>query len=578
MGKIRLLKENVINQIAAGEVVERPLSIVKELIENSLDAYATHITIELEKGGKKQIAIKDNGHGMSEEDVFMSLERHATSKISEVEDLENVSTMGFRGEAIPSISAVTKFSISSAQEHGAGFKVSAANGKIVDNKPVSIPRGTTVEANSLFFNVPARRKFLKSDEREFALVRELIQKFAVIHPEIGLTLIHNDRQTFTLPEGQDLEQRILSIWKIAKEDLTHQVVTKNALTADIWVPSPFASTPGITVTAVNGRIIRDRLVNAAVYRTFREVIGGEFKSPVMLFLEVPSNFVDINVHPSKLEVRFNNVGAVSNLIQEALASTLLMFREKPEIPYSKPETTQNIQPSFSYERKPSGYSGSISTFQPSIPQMDEPPQKAEPEQDSFYSFQFRNYKILGVLFGVYLVIEKDDTVIFLDQHASHERITFSSLQKNISLKSGLSQMLIAPSIVKLGPKEIVSVKENLSLFNDSGFALEIFDDESVIIRAVPAVGYETDWNGIVKEMAGQLENYGYADRAQKDFLSHLATKACRASVKRNDPLTEPEINALIADINESKVLTCPHGRPFFFTMSKNEFEKKVHRQ
>ncbi len=576
MGKIRLLKENVINQIAAGEVVERPLSIVKELIENSLDAYATSITIELEKGGKKRIAVKDNGHGMSEEDVFMSLERHATSKINEVEDLENVSTMGFRGEAIPSISAVTKFSISSAQEHGAGFKVSCANGKIVENKPVSIPRGTTVEANSLFFNVPARRKFLKSDDREFALVRELIQKFAVIHPEIGLTLIHNDRQIFTLVQGQELEQRILSIWKISSEDLTHQVVTKNALTADIWVPSPFASTPGTTVTAVNGRIIRDRLVNAAIYRTFREVIGGEFKSPVMLFLEVPSNFVDINVHPSKLEVRFNNVGAVSNLIQEALSSTLLMFREKPEVQYSsRPQTSV---PGYSAERSPQKYSGNISTFQPSLPEMDEPEKRKEVEQDSFYSFQFRNYKVLGVLFGVYLVIEKDDTVIFLDQHASHERITFSSLQKNMSLKSGLSQMLVAPSIVKLGNKELLSVKENLELFNDSGFALEIFDEESVIIRAVPAVGYETDWNGIVKEMAGQLENYGYADKVQEEFLSHLATKACRASVKRNDPLTDPEIDALLKDINASKVLTCPHGRPFFFTMSKNDFEKKVHRQ
>ena len=575
MGKIKLLKEKVINQIAAGEVVERPLSIVKELIENSLDAYATNIIIELEKGGKKRIAIKDNGYGMNEEDVFMSLERHATSKITEVEDLSNVSTMGFRGEAIPSISAVTKFSISSAQEHGAGFKVSSMNGKIIENRPVSIPRGTTVEADNLFFNVPARRKFLKSDEREFALVRELIQKFAVIHPDVGFTLIHNERQTFTLSENQDLKQRILSIWKISTEDIMHQVVTKNSLTADVWLPSPFASTPGISVTAVNGRIIRDRLVNAAVFRTFREVIGGEFKSPVMLFLEIPSQLVDINVHPSKLEVRFNNAGAVSALIQEALSSTLLMFREKSDISYSSPQINDQI---YTAERKPVNYSGSVSNFQPSIPEIEEHREKVLPEQDSFYSFQFRNYKVLGVLFGVYLVIEKDDSVIFLDQHASHERITFTSLQKNISLKSGLSQMLVAPSIVKLGPKELISVKENIDLFNDSGFAVEIFDEESVIIRAVPVVGYETDWNGIVREMAGQLENYGFADKAQVEFLSHLATKACRASVRRNDPLTNPEIDALLKDVNESKVLTCPHGRPFFFTMSKNDFEKKVHRQ
>jgi len=576
MGKIKLLKEKVINQIAAGEVVERPLSIVKELIENSLDAYATNIVVELEKGGKKRISIKDNGHGMNEEDVFMSLERHATSKITEVEELTNVSTMGFRGEAIPSISAVSKFSISSAQEHGVGFKISSINGKIVENKPVSIPRGTSVEANSLFFNVPARRKFLKSDEREFALVRELIQKFAVTHPEIGFSLIHNDRQIITLPESQDLEQRILSIWKISNEDLTHQIVTKNIFSAQVWIPSPFASTPGISVTSVNGRVIRDRLVNAAIFRTFREVIGGEFKSPVMLFLEVPPEEVDINVHPSKLEVRFHNAGAISNLVAEAISSTLLMFREKSEVPYTKPQTTEST-PYYSSERKPSNYTGSTLSFQPTLPQMDEIP-KVQPEQDSFYNLQFRDYKVHGVLFGVYLIIEKEDTVIFLDQHASHERITFTSLQKNISLKSGLSQMLIAPSIVKLGPKELVSVKEHLDFFNDSGFAVEVFDDESLIIRAVPAVGYDTDWDGIIKEMAGQFENYGFADKAQEEFLSHLATKACRASVKRNDPLTDPEIDTLLKDINESKVLTCPHGRPFFFTMTKNDFEKKVHRQ
>ena len=576
MGKIKLLKENVINQIAAGEVVERPLSIVKELIENSLDAYATNIIVELEKGGKKRIAVKDDGHGMSQADVFMSLERHATSKITEVEDLTNVSTMGFRGEAIPSIAAVTKFSISSAAEHGEGFKISFRNGKIIENKPVSIPRGTSIEAADLFFNIPARRKFLKSDDREYALVRELIQKFSVIHPEIGFSLIHNSRQTFTLPSRQDLEQRILSVWKIKQEELTHQVVTKNDITADVWIPSPFASTPGISVTSVNGRVIKDRLVNAAIFKTFREMIGGEFKSPVMLFLNIAPQLVDINVHPSKLEVRFNNSGAISALIQEALSSTLLMFREKPYEQTS--HQTQRNEMIFANERPTSNYSGNRSQiFQPEIPAFTQINEN-RPEQDSFYDLQFRDYKILGVLFGVYLVIEKKDIVIFLVQHASHERITYTSLKKNLSLKSGLSQMLIAPSVIKLGAKEFLTIKEHLEIFNNSGFVVEIFDDESVILRAVPAVGYETDWNGIIKEMAGQLENYGFADKAQKEFLSHLATRACRASVKRNDPLTDPEIDHLLKDVNESTVLTCPHGRPFFFTMTKNDFEKKVHRQ
>ncbi|HNW81586.1 MAG TPA: DNA mismatch repair endonuclease MutL [bacterium] len=572
MGKITLLSERTINQIAAGEVVERPQSIIKELIENSIDAGADSISIDILNGGKLKIAVKDNGCGMSEEDLFMSLERHATSKISSIEELTSLSTMGFRGEAIPSIAAVTHFSISSATEHGSGFSIQLKNGKITGNRPVSMPKGTEIVAADLFHNVPARKKFLKSDDRESALIRELVQKFAITNPHIGFSLDHNGKNIFTYRKDATVVERISSVWKINPERFSRSFVSTDEATVEAFVPTPFEQVPAISVVSVNNRIVTDRQINSAIFKTFREIIGGDFKSPVVLFLKTVPGFTDINVHPSKLEVRFVKPSLIFELIGNSIAEALNSFRSNTgtenEFKYDSLRTAGNIlssQPSFVAENQ-------------NIFEYGKETAESNSENDPSYSYKFRDYKKIGIVFGVYQIIETKDSVIFLDLHASHERITFTKLTGIISLKNGLSQVLTAPQIIKVSPSELAEFNEHTALFNENGFSIENFDENSLIMRSVPALGFDTDWNGTVKEILGQMINEGSTDILNEKFLYFIASIACRSSVKRNDHLSDIEIDFLINDINNSTVLTCPHGRPFFFVISRNEFEKRVQRR
>lgn len=571
MGKINLLSEKTINQIAAGEVVERPQSIIKELVENSIDAGADNILVSIYNGGRTKIVVKDNGSGMNEDDIFMSLERHATSKISSIEQLQDLATMGFRGEAIPSIAAVTRFSISSATENGHGFSVQFKNGKITADLPVSMPKGTEITAQDLFHNIPARKKFLKSEEREFALIRELIQKFSVTHPGTGFVLDHNDKNIFSYRKGSEIIERISSVWKISIDKISHAQIVTDEVSVETYVPSPFESVPALSVVSVNGRIVSDRHINSAIFRAFREKIGGDFKSPVVIFFKTNPGFTDINVHPSKLEVRFTKPQLISELIQISISKALDSFRETQYIKntgeYNRTENVAktSYEPSFVSENQSvldySAEKGTVSS-----------------ENENSYSFKFKDYKKTGVVFGIYQIIETKSDIIFLDIHASHERITFSNLKEKISLQNGLSQLLISPQIIKTSPSEMSLFNENCPLFLENGFSIEVFDENSLILRAVPALGFETDWTGTVKEILGELENEGSAHVLNDKFLYFLASRACKSSKKRNDMLSDVEIDFLIQAVNGSNVLTCPHGRPFFFTISRNEFEKRVQRR
>ena len=632
MRKIKQLSEAIINKIAAGEVVERPASIVKELIENSIDAGAKNITVEIEGGGKKHICVRDDGCGMSEEDIFMSLENHATSKLSSIEDLESIGTMGFRGEAVPSIAAVTKFSIASAQSHGDGFKVETKNSSVLKNFPVSMPKGTEIVADDIFFNVSARRKFLKEDRTEYAKIREIIINFAVYYNDISFTFKSDSKTVFAYSATASRLERIAAVWRIPKDFIGFaEVKRSDTISVEAFIPSPTESVPNHSVTTVNGRIVADRTVNAAVFGTFREAVGGEFKSPVMLFIKTDPHFVDVNVHPAKLEVRFVDNRLVAETIREAMLRSLHSIRtkcEKHEIPEdSAPSPLENMRLSQDTKTiesaKPSSNLNSVhsdgfihgkipskprpdTTFanfvgekncrifaNPLINTVDDENHKipennvgnerviipeTEPEHENLFSMKLRDYKKIGVVFGVYLVIEMKDKIVFLDQHAAHERITFTRLQKAASMKTGLSQELIAPVLIKLTPSEAALLEENSEKFRESGFVIDIFDENSATLRATPALGFETDWTKVIKEMLGEFLAYSDSFEMKQFFMSHLAQKACKASVRRNDVLADEEIDALIDAVNKSDFISCPHGRPFFFTITKNEFEKKVQRR
>ena len=632
MRKIKQLSEAIINKIAAGEVVERPASIVKELIENSIDAGARNITVEIEGGGKKHILVRDDGCGMSEEDIFMSLENHATSKLSSIEDLESIATMGFRGEAIPSIAAVTKFSIASAQSHGDGFKIETKNSAVLKNFPVSMPKGTEICADDIFFNISARRKFLKEDKTEYAKIREIITNFAVAYYNISFSFKSDAKTVFSYNAANSQIERISAVWRLPKESIGSAEVSQSGVSVKVFVPTPTESVPNHSVMTVNGRIVSDRAVNSAVFSTFRETIGGEFKSPIMLFITTDPGFVDVNVHPAKLEVRFVNTGLVTALIKEAIIESFHSIRnrhENREIPEGtipsfaentqvsqnletdetvKPELNRNgvgndglihgkisekpkrdaVFPALIGERnsriyaKPFFSRDEIPEYIPVSQSCGETDRvvvpEIEPERENLFSMKLRDYKKIGVVFGVYLVLEMKDKIVFLDQHAAHERITYTKLQNAISMKNGLSQELIAPLLIKLSSSEIATLEENGDRFRESGFVIDVFDETSATLRATPALGFETDWVKVIKEMLGELASYGDSFEMKQFFMSHLAQKACKASVRRNDVLADEEIDALIDAVNKSDFISCPHGRPFFFIMTKNEFEKKVQRR
>ncbi|MBQ3369365.1 DNA mismatch repair endonuclease MutL [bacterium] len=635
MGIIKQLSETIINKIAAGEVVERPASIVKELIENSIDAGAKNIEVEIEGGGKKHILVRDDGCGMSEEDLFMALESHATSKLTKIEDLEDIATMGFRGEAVPSIAAVTKFSISSAQKHGNGFKIETKNNSVVRNMPVSMPKGTEIVADDIFFNVSARRKFLKEEKTEYGKIREIITNFAVAYYRTAFSFKSDSRIIFSYAAANSQLERISSVWKISKELIgSAEAAYQNTVSVHAFIPSPLESVPNHSVITVNGRIVSDRAVNSAIFSTFRDAVGGEFKSPVMLFIKTDPHFVDVNVHPAKLEVRFLNTSLVTSLIREAMLKALQSIRNcrKNEsstdpIPQQNPlpkQVSQDFEyssknentekPSFNALQekndgfihgkitgKPASYAGFSGKVYEPLPknyvnpfkirenepvytptrhenEIQEQAYIPEPEHGNLFGMKIRDYKKIGVVFGVYLVIEMEDKIVFLDQHAAHERITYTALQKAVSMNNGLSQELITPLLIRLSPTEAATLEENSEKFKKSGFVINMFDESSATLRAIPALGLETNWEKVIKEMLGELAAYSDSFELEKFFLSHLAQIACKASVRRNDILADEEIDVLIDAVNKSDFLSCPHGRPFFFVMTKNEFEKKVQRR
>lgn len=629
MNKIKHLSETIINKIAAGEVIERPASIVKELIENSIDAGAKNITVEIENGGKRHISVQDDGCGMSEDDIYMSLENHATSKLSNIDDLEFIQTMGFRGEAIPSISAVTKFTIASAQNHGCGFKIWSENGRILKNSPVSMPKGTIITADDIFFNVAARRKFLREDRVEYGKIREIITNFAVYYYNISFFFKSDSKNILTFNAAASKIERISAVWKIPRNFIGFSEISEDGLTVQAYIPSPTESVPAHSVVTVNGRVVSDKTVNKAIVNIFRDTIGGSFKSPVMLFITANPELVDINVHPAKLEVRFLNPASVANLIKNAISQALLSIRvsaendKKDETMHSenlystkvseKIENTISEEPLFyapfvkkgdlikgKIVPKPAsekGFSERIYVPNPIKPLIiaDSGELFAEknnekksvsgtnsycpdPDRENLFSMKLRNYKKIGVVFGVYLVLEMQDKIVFLDQHAAHERITFTALQKAVSMNNGLSQELISPILIRLSPTEAATLEENGEKFRKSGFIIDIFDESSATLRATPALGFETNWEKVIKEMLGELVNYSDSFEMEKFFLSHLAQKACKSSVRRNDVLADEEIDVLIDAVNKSDFISCPHGRPFFFVMTKNEFEKKVQRR
>ena len=567
MGNIVLLDELTINKIAAGEVIERPASIVKELVENSIDAGSTNILIEIKNGGKTFIKVSDNGKGILFDDMQIAIERHSTSKIRKIEDLENTYTMGFRGEALSSIVSISKTTIVSRTEQNEyGIRMVIESGKIVNHEEIGTKIGTSITVENLFFNTPVRFKFLKQDSTEFRYIKELVQKMALANPNISFKLISNEKIVFLTRGSGKIEDIIYTLYgKEANENL----IKVNYEEYNIKITGIIGNTLMAResrkdqIIFLNKRNIKNLILTNSADQAFKGATGINKYGFFILDLQMPASYYDVNVHPTKLEVRFKDESKIHRILYHAIKDALLNkdFLGNSEIENKKEEYIENE------------YSFLTNHFEESNNLV----KKDEVDKELIIRENKRNvnYRYIGVLFKTYIIIEIDEEIYLIDQHAAHERILYEKIKENYknNLKNNI-QITLFPKIYNLTHKEILFVQENIHLLKSVGFDLEIFGEETVKINGIPDIEYKANKDNrfldILDEMISK-ERTSIKDIEER----FLATVACKAAVKAGMNLSATEIDSLIQNLlNLKNPYTCPHGRPTTIKITKEEIVKK----
>jgi DNA mismatch repair protein MutL len=608
MPRIQLLSPRLANQIAAGEVVERPASVVKEVLENSLDAGATRVDIDVEAGGSKLIRIRDNGSGMAAEDLPLALARHATSKIVSLEDLERVGSLGFRGEALASIGSVSRLTLTSnpADDSSQG-SCAACEGREMEVRvrPAPHPRGTTVEVRDLFFNTPARRKFLRTEKTEFNHLEEVVKRLALSRFDVAFSLRHNGRVLHNLKPGQSQGERQRRVATVCGPAFMEQALY---IETDLpqfklwgWVGLPtFSRSQGdLQYFFVNRRIIRDRLVVHAVRQAYRDVLYHGRHPAFVLYLELDPAQVDVNVHPTKHEVRFRDGRAVHNFIFSCLHRALADVRpgDQSGDRYSGAppgldaglavdNATGEItgQGGLAWGAQPAR-AGAGSVFGGYRAQTGPGPGQAMeqvaaygrvhglPEVNSDEDVPPLGYA-LAQLKGVYILAENAQGLVLVDMHAAHERITYERLKAARASEGIRSQPLLVPRAVAVSAREVLVAAEHADLFRRLGMVVEVNGEESLVIRQIPVSLRDSDVDQLLRDVLADLIEFGGSDRIESHLDDILSTMACHGSVRANRRLTIPEMNALLRDMEATERSgQCNHGRPTWTRLSIEELDK-----
>ena len=596
MGRITRLPEDLANQIAAGEVVERPASVVKELVENAIDAQATRITITVEYGGKKLIRVEDDGIGMEPDDARLCLERHATSKIRRADDLGSIVTLGFRGEALPSIASVSHFRLRTrgrGTDSGTEIRV---NGGIVESVvEAGGPEGTMVEVADLFYNLPARRKFLKSDAAEAAQVSRFVTQLALCYPEVGFTLLTSGRKVLAVPPVTSLSDRLYQIYG-DRQDLIPVEREFGGLRLHGFIAALAEQGPvrGPQHVFVNRRIVKDRTIAHAIIDAYSVATNKERSPEVHLFLEIAPDRVDVNVHPTKAEVRFREQSLVHETVRHALGDALgrgpapeLTLRTtdvmpgrpmQPSIPgalqggsfpsrWAPPSATSNVStpnvgahfsaPSYG----PPAYAPASST---AAPAADLP--------------TVRPMIALGQFRDTFIIAMDDEGLCIIDQHVAHERVLFERIMEKLSTQSLESQRLLIPVVLELPAAEraaLVAKAEALARF---GFEIEDFGGDSVKVTSVPALLPANECDAALRALADDLEGLDRGLRIEDALKQIAATTACHAAVKAHYPLTLEKMHHILEELRATAYSTvCPHGRPVMLRITRREIEKNFDR-
>ncbi len=606
--RIQALPDLLISQIAAGEVVERPASVLKELMENSLDAGSTAIQVYLEEGGVKLIRISDDGCGIARDDLALALTRHATSKIRTLADLEGVASMGFRGEALASVASVARLSLTSrARGSDHAWKLRAESSTIAgaEPEPAALMAGTVVEMRDLYFNTPARRKFLKSEGTEFGHCAEAFKRIALAHPQVAFTLVHNGRSILQLPRS-DLSERIRAI--LGDEFLAHArllQVEAGPLSLEGLIIDPTWATQSkdTQYTFVNGRFVRDKVIGHALREAYRDVLHGSRQPALCLFLQVDPATVDVNVHPAKTEVRFRDSRAVHQFVFHGVQRTLAtpiqessgseppqprameitahtaapMPRHQPGLGMAEPATVAYLDLARSvredYHREGSHADFRATAF-PS-PVRAQAPQSLSPQPlpETASEGPPLGYA-LAQLHGIYILAQNSKGLVLVDMHAAHERILYEKLKHALDQQQMSRQALLIPALFSAQPLEVAAVEEHGAALADLGFEISLAGPGQLALRAVPALLQAGDPTTLARALLAELQEHGLSQLMTARRNELLATMACHGAVRARRQLSLPEMNALLRQMEDTERSgQCNHGRPTWTELSMDELDR-----
>ncbi len=599
----------LVNQIAAGEVVERPASVVKELLENSLDAGATKIVIDVEKGGTKLIRISDNGHGIHKDDLVLSLSPHATSKIRSLDDLEQVNSLGFRGEALPSIASVSHLQLSSCWQGGdETWQLTIDNSKPGELSPAPNKPGTTIEVHDLFFNVPARRKFLRTEKTEFSHLDDVVKRISLSRFDVDVTLRHNQRVVKQLRAASnrlEQEKRVAEICGSAFiEQAVHMDFDYEGLRLWGWVAQPTfsRSQADMQYFYVNGRVVKDRLVTHAIRQAYADVLFHGRHPAYVLFFECDPAMVDVNAHPGKHEVRFRQSRQIHDFLFRAIHKSLADVKVDDSNAHDYNHFTGDSSGAATTAANPSSPSAQYDLSKSSFPSSQRSPSQsslsfAVAEQQRAYanfvdvdSVQTSvndkpdlnatpdDMPPLGFaraqLHGIYVLAENAHGLVLVDMHAAHERITYERLKTAHESDGIQSQPLLVPTIISVSSKEAQIVEDNNATFSQLGFEVDRVADESIKLRQIPVVLSNSDVETLLRDVLADLVTHGSSSRIEEAMNEILSTMACHGSIRANRKLTIEEMNALLRDMEiTERSGQCNHGRPTWIQLSIAELDK-----
>ena len=605
MSVIRPLPPELINQIAAGEVIERPSSVVKELVENSLDAGATRIEVDIEQGGARLIRVRDDGGGIPKDELPLAVASHATSKIGSFDDLEHVASMGFRGEALASVSSVARFALTSrARGQDAAFRIEVDGGKLQAGRPAQHPQGSSVEVRDLFYNVPARRKFLRAERTEFAHIDDLLKSLALARSNVEFRLSHNGKPVRMLKAAHDENAALQRVAEVLGEEFPAQSLRIDHTAAGLhlsgWVGLPTASRSQADSQYfyVNGRLVRDRIVAHAVRQAYADVLFHGRHAAFVLYLELDPAGVDVNVHPAKSEVRFREQRLVHDFLfrtlHEALAQTragqvmtnaqasdgVLAMASTTQAAYANPMPVRTSTPAwsgqFSQNRLNLGVRDEpLADYAALLGQPGNAPMAVgtplpETEEGEAPPLGFA----IAQLKSIYILAENAQGLVLVDMHAAHERITYEKLKTGRAYSNLRSQLLLVPLQVSVSAKEAAAAEEHADALAEWGLELSRSGPSGVVVRRIPALLEGADVAQLCRDVLGELAQHGSSRRLQELENELLSTMACHGSVRAGRRLSVPEMNALLREMEATERSgQCNHGRPTWTQLSLGELDR-----